>query len=383
MIQLQIQSWLKAGILDSTNNSKIEENDQGTPQGGIISPLLSNIALHGLENFCLNVHKEVVDKVKENWQVCRNRLHLIRYADDFIVIHPSLKVIEELQNYISIFLKEEIDLELSESKTFISSTLNEITTDRDITKPGFNFVGFTFKIFSSKTYPAKNSKGKRIGIRPTCKPTFENTVKHINELRMEIKKHRGVSQSLLISKLSPIINGWTNYYRYCSAKRLFSYCDNELFKLLYAWALRRHPMKSRKWVLENYFHRYKKRAWVFLCYPDKAIAKTMPFHVSRKLEIYHRTKKSFCPFDKEQIFRVENMKLNKTGQFLYTRQKGVCRWCLATLSPGDRLEIHHTLGKNHPKREYSIYKWLIHGHCHDELHKEFKGQEFPYLKQNN
>lgn len=174
-IQVQIQAWLKAGILDVSNNIKVEENDMGTPQGRIISPLLSNIALHGLEEYCLRVHKEVVDNLNSGWkfwQICRNRLNVIRYADDFIVIYPSYDVIKELQKHIGKFLNEEMDLELNETKTFISSTLNKLLVDNEVIKPGFDFLGFHFKIFSSKTYPAKNSKFSRLGFRPQFKPTF-------------------------------------------------------------------------------------------------------------------------------------------------------------------------------------------------------------------
>ena len=379
-INEQIHAWLKAGILDSENNTKIVENDQGTPQGGVISPLLCNIALNGLEEFCRKAIRPTLKSLKISLSDYRKRLHVIRFADDFIVTHPKLEAIQEMQKHIKTFLLDEMDLELNEEKTFICSTLNPITLNNKVIKPGFLFLGFSFKTFYSKTYPAKNPGGHKIGCRPKLKPSFEAISSHVSHLKTTVKKYRGISQSGLISKLAPIITGWSNYYKFCSASQAFSYCDNALFFILYSWALRRHNNKSRKWVLEKYFHAYKKRKYVFSCYPDNTNIKTMPFHVTRKIETYHRTKKSFSPFFSEQLIKVENLKLNKTSKNLFKRQSGYCRWCLAPFRPGDVFEIHHIHGKNHPKREYEIYKWLVHGHCHDELHREFKGTEFPYLK---
>ena len=379
----QIYSWLKAGVLDPINNQDNKENEQGTPQGGVISPLLSNIALHGLKLHCQSIDKSILQSMKLSVRKYGPRLHVIRYADDFIVIHPSLAVIQEVQKRIKDYLLEEMDLELSEEKTSISSTLNQLTFNDKVVKPGVNFLGFYMKIFQSKSYPAKSSKGVHLGLRPKLTPTFESIVSHLKGLKSTIKKYRGLPQGALISKLSPIINGWTNYYKYCSAGRAFSYCDNVLYHMLYDWSLRRHPNKTRKWVLLNYFRPYKKRKFVFFCFPAKVNIKTIPFHVNRKLEIYHRTVKNFSLFDNEQIIKAQNLKLRKEAENLFNRQKGICRWCLFPFKPGDAVEIHHLLGKNHPKRDWEVYKWLLHLHCHDELHNQFKGTEFRYLKQDN
>lgn len=382
-IQKQIHAWLKAGIIDPDHTTEFSENSQVIPQGGIISPLLSNIALHGLENFCLKEIKSVLKRLNLPFTSYVNKIHIIRFTNDFMVIHHNLDVIIEFQKSIQHFLYEEMDLNLSTEKTFICSTLNQITINNKVIKPGFEFLGFSFKIFKSKTYPGKSSKGKVMGYRPQLKPSFKSIVSHLNELKTLGKKYRGISQSALISKLSPVISGWTLYFWYCSAKKAFSYCDNYLFQILYKWALKRHPSKSRKWVINRYFHQYKKRRWVFSYRLEGVIQKVIYSHISRKIEHYHKNSRNFSPFSLDENIKAHNLKLNKDQKSLFQRQSGYCKWCLEPIMSGDLLEIHHLLGdKNHPKREWTIYKWLIHSHCHDELHREFKGQNFPFLKQN-
>nr|UIB38802.1 hypothetical protein [Trentepohlia sp. YN1242] len=379
IIQLQIHAWLKEGILNSENNTSIYENDKETARETVISPLLRVIALYGFEKFIQNIHRSILNDLKLSWSTYQTALHVVRFRDHFVIIHPSLEVIKALQQHIKKFLVNEIDLELHDNQISICSTLNTITINNKEIKPGFDFLGFNFKIYTSKSVPAKsNNYGTKTEFRPYSKPSFNSMTCHLQEIARLVKKHRGISQSALISKLSPIINEWTHYYKFCSAKKAFSFIDNKLFGILYKWALRRHPNKSRKWVLEKYFHKYEKRSWVFSCISDGKVIKTMPFHRTKKLEKYTYSER-FSPFCIEQLIKVENFKLNKTGMNLFKRQEGICRWCLGTFMPSDKLEIYHIFGENHPKREYEIYKWLLHLHCHEELHQQqFKETEFPY-----
>ena len=349
-IQKQIHSWLKAGIIDPSNNSKLEENTAGTPQGGIISPLLSNIALHGLENHCLKEIRPILKRLNLPFTNYAYRLYVVRFADDFVVIHNHIDVIKELQTSILRFLDEEMDLKLSLEKTFICSTLHNITINNKVIKPGFEFLGFNFKIFRSTTYPAKLHTGKIIGFRPKLTPSFNAISKHLQHLKTICKESRGISQLALISRLSLVINGWTSYYKHCTATKDFSYCDFRLYKILCEWAYKRHPSKSRKWVLNEYFHRYRTRKWVFSCFPDRVIQKTLPFHTERKIVNYSKTSSSFSPFSLEANLKAHNMQLNKLQTTLFNRQQGYCKWCLGSIQAGDVLEIHHLItDKNHPK----------------------------------
>ena len=136
----QLKAWLKAGILD---NGKTLFPTEGTPQGGICSPLLANIALHGMETRIKEYAATLKGSKKEN----KKSLSFIRYADDFLIIHENLDVIKTCQELIGQWLLE-IGLELNQEKTKIAHTLNNYEGN----KPGFNFLGFNIRQFTVGKY---------------------------------------------------------------------------------------------------------------------------------------------------------------------------------------------------------------------------------------
>ncbi len=135
-LRRQIKAWLKSGVLDF---GVFEETSLGTPQGGVISPELANIALHGLESRV----KQYAETLKGGSSINRKALSLIRYADDFVILHENLNVVQQCKEIIADWLKG-IGLELSQSKTRITHTLH---TMPDGAEPGFDFLGFTVRQF--------------------------------------------------------------------------------------------------------------------------------------------------------------------------------------------------------------------------------------------
>src|SRR4028118_1047544 len=161
----QIKSWLKAGMMDG---NELFPTSEGTPQGGVISPLLANIALHGMEHRI----KEYVGSLKYLDKNKKNRMDsvsLIRYADDFVILHKDLTVVQGCQTLITDWLKD-MGLELKPSKTRLAHTLNPVESE----KPGFNFLGFNIRQFSvGKYHSGKNTQGQLLGFKSIITPSKE------------------------------------------------------------------------------------------------------------------------------------------------------------------------------------------------------------------
>lgn len=208
---------------------------EGTPQGGIISPILANMTLDGMERV---IKEQYWASSTGHIRVHNNKhkVNLIRYADDFIVTADSKEVAENLKKIIVKFLVDR-GLTLSEEKTRITHI-----------KEGFDFLGWNFRKYQDKLL-IKPSKG-------SCK--------HIAEkVRYLIRKHRAFGQDDLIRILNPVIRGWCNYHRGMVSKEAFKNLDSVLIKALWKWARRRHPSKSWKWVKERYWKCIDTRDWIF------------------------------------------------------------------------------------------------------------------------
>jgi len=181
-----IKSWLEAGVMD---NGTFSPTKEGTPQGGIISPLLANIALHGMEER-INKYAESLPGRKRN---NRTALNLIRYADDFVIMHKNREVVEECQRIINDWLND-IGLELKPSKTKVVHTAE-----------GFDFLGFNVR-----QYIAGKNHSKQ-GFKTIIKPSQRNIEEYYERLSTTIDRHRAAPQIALIEHLKPIVRGWCNY----------------------------------------------------------------------------------------------------------------------------------------------------------------------------
>lgn len=224
-----LRKWLKAGVIEK---NVFHITDEGTPQGGIISPTLANITLDGMEALVAkHSHR------KENGKTFSNKVNLVRYADDFIVTGDTKEVLEEIKAELIAFLKER-GLELSEEKTLITHI-----TD------GFDFLGFNIRKY-------------RNGLL-LIKPSKKSQKKFAEATHEVIYKMRTANQTNLIGKLNPKITGWANYYRYVSSKVVFSNLDHIIFLQLKRWAIRRHHNKSLSWIEHKYWQHDGKRGWIF------------------------------------------------------------------------------------------------------------------------
>jgi RNA-directed DNA polymerase len=215
--------WLKAGYLEKRT---LYPTEAGTPQGGIISPVLANMALDGLEAL-----------LKAKYPRHKGlKVHLICYADDFIITCSNREVLEkEIRPLVEEFLCER-GLELSAEKTLITHI-----------DDGFDFLGQTIRKF----------KGKLI-----IKPSDQSQEILLTKVRTI---GRGEGQSLsaygLIRRLNLLLRGWTNYHRHVACAKTFQHIEEQVYQTLWRWALRRHPDKPQDWVYRKYFfdkHRRKR-----------------------------------------------------------------------------------------------------------------------------
>ena len=223
-----LQRWLQAGYIDE---GALFESAAGTPQGGIISPTLSNMTLDGLESA---VYASVGPTA---FARSNNQLNVVRYADDFIVTGISkdvleTKVLPAVRNFMAAR-----GLELSAEKTRITHI-----------SEGFDFLGQNVRKY----------KGKLL-----IKPAKASVKSLLGRIREIIKSNVSAQQAVVIHKLNPLIRGWATYHRHVTAKACFSSVDAQIWHMLWKWARRRHPTKGAMWVRKRYFHAGGSRAWIF------------------------------------------------------------------------------------------------------------------------
>jgi len=357
-LRKQIKVWLKTGVIDKFQWFPTEE---GTPQGGVISPLLANIALHGMENMVKTFAETLKGKGSRTNK--RDAISLIRYADDFVVLHENLEVIKQCQEKINSWLAE-MGLELKPSKTKISHTLNEHEG-----QVGLDFLGFTIRQFPvGKHQSGENTKGQKLGFKTIIKPSKAKIKLHNDKLGKVIRKHKSSPQIALITELNPIIRGWSNYYATVCSKDTYSYCDTVVYQQLKRWSLRRHPKKSRTWTTNKYWHSNKDRNWVFSTRKGEDAFKLLN-HSDTPIIRHVKVKGERSIFDGDLVYwssrlgKHPEMPIEKSS--LLKRQKGKCNHCGLMFKDGDLLEVDHIIPISKGGKNSYANKQLLHRHCHD------------------
>jgi RNA-directed DNA polymerase len=271
-----IKGWLKARVMEGDVFQKIKA---GTPQGGVISPLLANIALHGLEYdtknaLATNISQYMRDtKGRANNNVHSKRsISIVRYADDFAVTHESEEVIRKTEIFVEEWLKR-IGLTLNKSKTRITRALKLKNED----KTGFNFLGF-----SINQYPEETRARKYITL---IKPSLESQKRHRKTIGEKLKQVTADTQEEVINVLNPIIRGWCNYYKSVVSSKGFANMDNYSFQKLWKWARWRHPKKGLHWIKKKYFRGYKRDSWRFAKSDNCWLVRHRDTHIKRHVKV--------------------------------------------------------------------------------------------------
>ncbi len=349
-----VHSWLKAGMLDQ---GVFAPTSHGTPQGGVISPLLMNVALHGLET--LIVHQLTRRTGKKSQKVNPT---VIRYADDFVVLDEELQTIEQAQGIISAWLKD-MGLELKPSKTHITHTLQQYQGKR-----GFDFLGWTVRQFPvGKTHTGTDRWGNALGFKTIITPSKEAVKRHIQELKLLLRKNIHAPQGQLIKELNQVIHGWTNYYRSMVAKETFHHCRYILFQQLQRWAKRRHPHKGKRWISNTYWHVDEGKGWNFT---DRR--SILWQHDQTEIQRHTKIKGAASPYNGDLLYwskrlRTHPMLTGLLGKLLQ-KQAGKCRWCALLFQGGDIIEIDHITPRSQGGGEELSNKCALHRHYHDQRH---------------
>ena len=272
-----LNKWLKAGYIEKATFVPTLE---GTPQGGIISPTLLNLTLSGLQ-------KAIQSKVTR-----ADNVNVIIYADDFVVTGASQEVLEKVvKPTVEEFLKVR-GLELSIEKT-------KITHIRE----GFDFLGFNVRKYGEKLL---------------IKPSKSSIISFCRKFRAEVKARPAGKTEYLIGILNPKIRGWANYYRLSVAKKSFSYIDSRIFRMIWNWCKRRHPMKPAYWLRKKYFRSCGFRTWQFST--TKVIQLNtredcdLIFMSDTKIQRHIKIKKHANPFKPEFTEYFKKRKRNKVHE---------------------------------------------------------------------
>ena len=215
-----VRRWLRAGVME---DGRVTLTREGVPQGGVISPVIMNVALHGMEQAA----------GVRYWEGCATLRAvpgtpvLVRYADDLAVLCASRAQADQVKERLAGWL-EPRGLRFNEAKTRIVHL-----------SQGFDFLGF-----SIRRYP----NGKLL-----TKPSKEAMRRIRERLSTEATAMRGANADALIARLNPIITGWAAYYRIGVSKRAYGTLDAHLWKLAWKWASFSHPNKPRRWIITRHF----------------------------------------------------------------------------------------------------------------------------------
>jgi len=347
-----IHGWLKAGVVDGAARCPTEA---GTPQGGPLSPLLANIALHGLATHLRAAFprdRYTKGRIDGGWQPV-----VVRYADDFVVLHEDLQVIEQARQLAAQWLAN-VGLELKPEKTRITHTLTPHAGH-----VGFDFLGFTVQQYRVGYH---RSGALRLGFKTWITPSRLSQQRHYAALAEAVRRHCTATQAQLIGALNPLIRGWAHYHAGVVAQRVFNQMDHRLFGRLLRWARRRHPRKSAAWVVRRYWHPRGANHWGFGP-PDGPY---LASHARTPIRRHVLVRRDASPYDGNWPYWARRLgrhpELPASKATLLQRQQGRCAWCGRYFTElGDLMESDHRLPRSRGGSAAASNRQLLHAHCHD------------------
>lgn len=370
-VRQQIKAWLKSGVIDQ---GAFTATSEGTPQGGVISPLLANIALHGLEERIKKEFPEKSHTMRETWFHKKGTKfktpNLIRYADDFVVLHEDKSVVQRCREIISEWLSG-IGLELKPEKTRLTHTLHpELSEDG---KAGFDFLGHNIRQYPAGKYRSNiNAQGRILGFNTLITPSKKASKAHQEQVGRIIKKHRSSSQAALIKDLNPVIRGWTSYFSNSDAQTVGELAkqDHLTYLKLRRWAKRRcgniNDGHAKYWITIN------GNNWVFATRIGEANPLRLLLHkeFSSSSTTFVKVKGDKSPFDDDLVYW--SSRLGKHPEMpnrkakLLKQQKGKCPWCELRFQEWDVIEVDHKIPRALGGKDEWKNLQLLHRHCHDE-----------------
>lgn len=337
-----IEQWLKAGYIEG---ELFQKTQQGTPQGGVISPLLANIALHGMEELL---------GIAYGKSHGRKEYTVVRYADDFVVFCMSEAKATQALERIKKWLAER-GLELSEEKTRIAH----------ITQ-GFDFLGFNIR-----QYPSKVKRLKSILL---IRPSKKSQQKIRDKIKAVWLANKTTPVDQLVSMLNPIIRGWTNYFRIGVAKKIFAALDKWMYHRAWRHAKRKHPGKSATWRVRRYWGKInldRNDNWVF---GEKRTGEYILKFQWTKIQRHITVKTTSSPDDPslKEYWQKRSQRqiadLVPSKQKMAGKQHFVCPVCNQSLLNGEELHTHHIIPVQAGGQDKYSNLLLVHEDCHNQIH---------------
>jgi RNA-directed DNA polymerase len=343
-----LEKWLKAGYLEK---HVLFATTEGTPQGGIISPVLANRALDGLQRLLAQRFGSTRSRRKE----CK--VHLVRYADDFIITGTSQVLLQyEVQPLVEQFLKER-GLELSPEKTRITHV-----------EDGFDFLGQTIR---------RVPNGKVL-----LKPSKRSVKTFLSKIQATIDDSGSTTVGDMIQRLNQQIKGWTIYHRFAVSSRTFAALDNRIYWKLRRWCRKRHRNKSWKWIKQKYFQRAEDGRWAFTGVIVDSKGQGWPIRLMKaagvKVLRWRKIRSAANPYDPSWEPYLEERMVWKLGhtlagrgriEYLWKEQGGKCLVCRQWLQVEEQpWHIHHRRWRCYGGQETFDNLELLHANCHRQIH---------------
>ncbi len=344
-----LAQWLKAGYLE---RHRLYPTEAGTPQGGICSPVLLNMALDGLE---ARLRSAFPSQVWNGQKQVSPKVNVIRFADDLLVTGATQALLtQEVKPVVEAFLQER-GLELSPEKTVVKSI-----------EEGVDFLGQHLRKYHGKLL---------------IKPATKSIKAFLRKVRSVIKANKSAAAGSLICLLNPLIRGWALYHRHVVSAKVFQSVDHAIFQALWRWAKRRHSNKGVRWVKARYFTTVDTHHWVFAGEvggpagqrQTAQLFKAHSLSISRHTKIANRAN----PYDPRWELYFEQrvtamMAASLTGRnfllSLWQRQGGRCSHCGEAITPVTGWHDHHKLSRLRGGTDARANHVLLHPNCHMSVH---------------
>ena len=341
MDKTTLAKWLKAGFIDK---EVFHQTEEGVPQGGIISPVIANMTLDGLER-----------TIKKRFR--RVKVNVVRFADDFVITGKTKELLEdEVAPIVAEFLAER-GLTLSPEKTRITHI-----------SEGFDFLGQNIRKY----------KGKFL-----IKPSRKNAKAFLNKIRQIINESRALSAGRLIARLNPILRGWANYHSHVTSKKTYSSVNQAIFQAIWRWAKRRHPTKSGKWIKRKYFKTKGKRNWVFTGEIEGKGGQPRSIELFNipgvPIRRYTKIRGAANPYDpKWELYferrldqkMVEDLRGRRQLLYLWQEQAGICPVCEQKITKQTGWHNHHIINRVEGGSDKAANRVLLHPNCHRQVHSQ-------------
>jgi len=335
-----LKKWLKAGFV---YQNELFPTEAGAPQGGIISPVLANMTLDGLEA-----------RLAEKFPQARRaglKMNMVRYADDFIITGNSKEWLERNVKPAVVEFLAERGLVLSPEKTKVTRI-----------GKGFDFLGWNIRKYNGKLL---------------MKPSKANVKAHLDKIREVIKANKAAKQANLIRLLNPVLRGWANYHSHVVAKETFTRVDARVWSMLWRWAVRRHPNKGARWVKEKYFKTRGTRNWVFTAIEKQEDGTkrelTLLQESDTPIQRHVKIRADANPHDPEWEPYFESrwgkkMLNSSRGRVklyrVWLRQDGLCPDCQEPIAMGTHWDVRHIVKRTAGGSDAASNLELHHPNCH-------------------